>query len=92
MEAFTQVLESWFSFSPLCVSADVKYTTFGGADPQNPIQGQLRQVHRERARLPLRQVEAEASRQGVHVDRERCFLFSVMKLTAKASLNLYDTM
>ena len=46
-----------FSFSSLFVSVDFKYTTFGGADPQNQIQGQLRQIHRECARLPLCQVE-----------------------------------
>ena len=40
------------------VSADDKYSPFGRADPQDQVQGQLWQVHRECAWLPLRQIDS----------------------------------
>ena len=37
-------------------SVDGKHTTISRAHPQNQVQGQLWQVHRQRARIPLRQI------------------------------------
>ena len=37
-------------------SVDGKHTTLSRAHPQNQVQGQLWQVHRQRARLPFRQI------------------------------------